>query len=248
MGFNTRKHLGFGGGFNSAKGFGVPGIAPFSPLNVTGLQLYLPKNVATAASWLDQSPNAFDFVQAVGIQQPTIAANSVDFDGVDDIQVAAGSQLLNDSSGIMFFSGYYDGVNVCLLFTSANSASNAFAFELQVNATGNLILIVTESGSTNIITTTESVATGYFYGYLKSTGTSYVCSLNGSTCTIASGTNNGDWLADVTTRDNLALGARYRASIIYRTASVNKLLYSNADLSAAEITEVETFMSLPSNY
>ena len=80
----------------------------FNPLNVTGLEVYVNRNNATASSWLDQSTNAFDFVQGTVTKQPIVSANSVDFDGVDDVLTKSGTNLITDNTGIIFFSGYYN--------------------------------------------------------------------------------------------------------------------------------------------
>jgi len=219
-----------------------------NPLAVAGLQLYLAKDNATVSSWLDQSTDAFNFVQGVALKQPTIGANSVDFDGVNDVISVAGSNLLNDSSGIIFFSGYYNGVDTCSLFSSSDNAANNDTLELLVSTSGKVVLAIVKSGVINIIITNESFGVGYFYGFIESSGTSYNVNFNGSAGTFASGTINGDWFADVLNRDDLAIGARTRLATLYRNGQVNKLIYSNSSLSALQKTNVLTFMSLPTNY
>ena len=224
----------------------------FNPLDVNGLQLYLAKNNATPSSWLDQSPNAFDFVQATGTKQPTISANSVDFDGVDDVQQVIGSSLLNDSSGIIFFSGYYDNTSNNRIFASADVLTNNELFHVQIQAsTGRVRLVIIQGGVNRVISVTNPITNGaYYYGYIESNDTSYTMSLNGvvETLIVVSGTNNGDWLANVSNRDNLSLGSIIRATPVYGKTKINKLLYSNATLTTAEKAAINNFMSKPANY
>ena len=236
----------------SPLGKAVGGATPppvFNPLTITGLQLYLAKNNATVSSWLDQSANAFDFVQATGTKQPTISANSVDFDGVDDIQIVNAVQPLNDASGIIFFSGYFDSSAVNGVIASGDAATTNI-FQVVVTSTGALRFYIVTPTITYFDTTNVITNGDYYYGYIKSTGTSYEASLNGFTETLifGSGSNDGTWFSDVLARDNLTLGAFVRNTTGYRLAKTNKIIYSNAALTSGEIADIDTFMSVPTNY
>jgi len=156
-------------------------VQQYMPLAINGLQLYLAKNNATPSSWLDKSPNAFNFAQATGTKQPTISANSVDFDGVDDVQQVIGSSLLNDSSGIIFFSGYYDNTSNNRILASADVLTNNDLFHVQIQAsTGRVRLVIIQGGVNRIISVTNPITNGaYYYGYIESNDTSYTMSLNG---------------------------------------------------------------------
>jgi len=240
----NRPQIGIG--LNKLRGGG------FNPLNINGLQLYLAKDNATASSWLDQSSNAFDFVQATGTKQPTISANSVDFDGVDDFQEVLGANLLNDSSGIIFFSGYYDNASNNRIFASVDVSTNNELFHVQIqSSTGRVRLVIIQGGVNRTISVTNPITNGaYYYGYIESNGTSYEMSLNGvvETLIVVSGTNNGDWLADVSNRDDLSLGSIMRPTPVYGTTKINKIIYSNATLTTSEKAAINNFMSKPENY
>jgi len=219
-------------------------FASFNPLNTRGLELYLNRNNATVSSWLDQSPNAFDFVQVVGTKQPVISANSVDFDGVDDFQQKViADPYIGDSSGIIFFSGYYDSAATNWLLTSSDASSNFNNFWLYV-ASGKIILS-TNSAS---ISSTSVISNGaYFYGYVKSTGTSYEINQNGVIESLT-GTDGGDWFADASSRDQLAIGSIQRLAPAYGPTKLSGLLYSNASLTDDEIDDINNFFSDPTNF
>jgi hypothetical protein len=220
-------------------------VSGFNPLNINGLQLYLNQDNATASSWVDQSPNAFNFEQGTGTQQPVISANSVDYDGVDDIQTeVVANPFSGDSSGIMFFSGYNTGNTERYLASSDNAgAMDWIGFSVSGNKIGFFTII---GGSSNFVQSDVVLPLGYFYGYIKSTGTSTIVSTNGAIDS-PTGVLDGTWFGDVPNRDSLELGGVLRNSPLYGDAQINKIIYSNAALTSGEIDEINTFMSNPSN-
>lgn len=229
-------------------------IAPasFHPSDLTGGQLYLRKDQATVSSWVSDIGTARDFAQATSTQQPTISTNSVDFDGVNDYQsVTESNSFGSDSSGIIFFSGYFTGGNDFIL-TSADLGSNLYGFnvvlfggKIRVQAINNTVIDQIE-GSTVI------TSGAYYYGYIKGNGfgNPYTISVNGSidTNTVLAGTDQSVWYGGIGFRDNLALGVRLRASAIYSTAKINKIYYNNTALTSGEIADMNTFMSNPTNF
>ena len=221
----------------------------FDPLNITGLQLYLAKDNSTVSSWVDRSPNAFDLVQASAPAQPTISANSVDF-SVGDFMSVSAVQPLNDSSGTVFFSGYYDSATQNIYLASGDESTNGVHFRIGFNGTGNLWCRFID-GTTSEVQSTNTITNGaYFYGYIKSTGSAYEISLNGviETIVVVAGSNDGRWMSNISGRDNLSVGALLRATPIYTVTKTNKIIYTNATLSTAEILEINNFMSIPENY
>lgn len=227
-----------------------PGLLSFDPLAINGLQMYLNKKNATVSSWLDQSPNAFDFVQTTAPKQPTISSNSVDFDGVDDFLNVSTLDALSDASGVLFFSNYYNSLDKNILFATSNNSVNDEYFEVRIHTDGSIRLLVNNSGVFNDIRSTSLITNGsYFYCYIKSTGTSYEINLNGvvETLNISSGTNNGEWLGDLVSRDNLTIGANLRLTNVFGYNKSNKLIYSNAALTPLEISNINNFMANPNN-
>lgn len=219
-------------------------VSAFNPLEINGLQLYLAKNVATASSWLDQSTNAFNLTQGTATQQPTIGANSVNFDGINDIMtVSTANPFSGDSNGIIFFSGYNTGNTQRYLASSDNSGVNDWiGFSVANNKIGVFTII---GGSSSFIQPTATIPLGYFYGYIESTGSAYRFSTNGGSEETLGG---GEWFADVPNRDSLELGGVLRNLPLYGDAQINKIIYSNASLSSSEKSEINSFMSVPTNY
>lgn len=226
----------------------------FNPLiDVNGLELYLNKKNATVSSWLDQSTNAFDFTQATAAKQPTISANSVDFDGVDDVlEISISNPFVADSSGIFFFSGYYDnsGTNR-VLYLSDETVTNSL-FGIGVTILGEIFFSSNvPTGTNNTIKSTNTITNGaYYYGYVKSTGTAYEINLNGTIETlVVAGSNNGQWFADYNPTwqlDNMTLGALHRSDgYFYGPTNNNKIIYSND--YTIDTAPVLNFMSNPSN-
>ena len=218
----------------------------FNPLtDINGLHTYLNRKNATASSWLDQSINAYDFVQAVGTKQPTIGVNSVNYDNIDDIQVkTVANPFSGDSSGIVFFSGYNTGNTQRYIASSDNAgAADWIGFLIFSNKIGVFTII---GGVSNFLQTTNTVPLGYFYAYIKSTGSSYEMGFNGSIEAFGGGTDNGDWFADVPNRDALEIGGVLRNAPLYSDANIAGIIYTNDH--TVDVAPINNFMSNPNNF
>ena len=206
-----------------------------------------PTQVETLVSrWLDQSPNMFVLSQNVVTRQPLLSADSIDFDGVDDYLNLAISDVFGaDSSGIIFFSWYFDGVNGQTLLSSTDLTSTSQRMSFGIRTTGNLQVV---GKSTNLTWTTASCVVGFNYGWVRSNGTSWDISLNGvpnQPLTVFSGTNNGNWFADILNRGSLTVGADIDPTPTYGTGQSVKTIYSNAALTDEQIAQIDNFMSQP---
>jgi hypothetical protein len=226
----------------------------FHPAKISGTQLYFSKNNASVSSWPDGSPNKFNLRQETAIQQPTISANSVDFDGIDDVLFRNISDpFISDTQGVIFFSFYFTlGVNQNLL-ASADNATNNFNFRLvAVSANKITLQVMTDSLNNNLITlNTSELVNGYNYGYVGSNGTSYFGSLNGVPQTmLPTLLDDGKWLSSIPNRDNISIGGWLRNTTTgrYTSTKSNKIYYNNTALSSADLAKLETFFSDPNNY
>lgn len=227
-------------------------VAPtaFHPSDLTGGQLYLRKDQATASSWISDIGTARDFVQGTATQQPTIGTNTVDFDGVNDAQKVTESDAFgSDFSGIMFFSVEWNNpTGNDYIFSSADEsvANMAIAFAI---FSGKLKYISLDGATTQNLNGTNSLVTGYNYGYIRSDSSKIYFSLNGATEVLGTGTANvGEWFGDVNGRDNLLLGGLQRNTTSFVPEYLNKLYYNNTALTSGEIADMNTFMSVPTNY
>jgi len=224
-------------------------------IGFSGTQLYFAKNTATVSLWNDQSTNGYDLTQAIASQQPTISANSVDFDGIDDVLFRNISDpFIADTQGVIFFSFYFTLGVVQYLFCSADNATNNFNFRvLATGAINKIILqVMTDSLNNNLITLdTSELVSGYNYGYVGSNGTSYFGSLNGVPQSMSPTLlDDGKWLSSILNRDNLSIAGWLRNTTTgrYTPTKSNKIYYNNAALSSADLAKLETFFSDPNNY
>lgn len=226
-------------------------VVPFHPSDLTGGQLYLRKDQATPSSWISAIGLSRDFTQSIATQQPTISTNSVDYDGINDIQIKVEANAFNaDTLGILYFSGYYDSSNSTqYIFTTADVSSTAKHLSFGI-LNGTLFIQATNT-SQDVLAGTNVLTNGdYFYGYIKSTGSAYEIGLNGVTevLNIIAGSNTGNWFNAIPNRDNINLGGLIRSSSIYSKTNLNKLYYNNTSLTASEIIDMNTFMSDPTNF
>lgn len=233
------------------------GSVPFHPSQLAGGQLYLRKDQATVSSWVSDIGTARNFSQGVAGKQPIISTNSVDFDGINEIQGLSESHPFGaDTQGSMFISGYFDNsaLNIMLSTTDA-SANNEFSY-FGINTDGKLRMTFNNSnsgGSSNIIDGTIVIPNGSYY-YIRFTGNGignpYTFSVNGVTDTLVAtaGTNNSKWFDSLLTTDRLSLAALIRPSNFFSPVSINKIYYNNTVLTSGEISNMDTFMSDPTKY
>ena len=230
--------------------YGCSYSSAFHPSQLTGGQLYLRKDQASGSSWISDIGTARDFVQGTASQQPIISTNSVDFDGVNDIQIhTENNAFIGDSSGIIFFSGYNTG-NTQRVISSADNSSltNWLGFSVFNNKIG--VYVDTGSG-TRFVQSSDTIGVGaYYWGAIESKSGQYNFWVNGSTSvpSVVSGSNDGAFFSSVALRNTIELGGTLRSSTLYGDAKINKIYYNNTALTPTEITNVNTFMSDPTNF
>jgi hypothetical protein len=225
----------------------------FNPKYLSGTQLYFAKNTATVSSWSDQSSNGYDLSQAVALQQPTIGANSVDFVPNQHLFRNVANAFSGDSEGYIFFSGYYNNTGQNRILSSCDVSTNfLYRFDVNVNSTISKVqLNVRDGGTINLITLDTTTLTNgqYYYGWIRSDGSTYSGMVNGISQTIITTlANDGRWWNFVTRRDNLVVGAIIGTSTAFGNAQVNKIYYNNTALSASDIWKTEQFFANPLNY
>lgn len=239
---------GYGYGYNFARPSGVS----FHPLDLAGTQLYFAKNTATPSLWNDQSPNGYDLTQSTATQQPTISANSVDFDGINDGMVNGIIDVFSaDTNGVIYFSFNYILGETQNLLISADPLTNNNSFRLLAFSNKMYIAVRINLSYNNFVESVNNLVSGYNYGYIGSTGTSYFMNLNGviTTFTTTEG-DDGAWWSSVPNRKNLSIAEWLRLSPSgrYTPSKVNKIYYNNTVLSASNLTKLNTFFSDPNNY
>lgn len=227
--------------------------AAFNPLtDINGLSLYINKGNATVSSWLDQSPNAFNFEQATGTKQPSIGANSVDYDGIDDFQEeVVVNAYSGDSSGIMFFCGYFNNGAVNYYLSSSDISVADMYINFGVLDTGEIFIQVNEGGDHRLCHSTTQVVNGaFFYGEIKTDGLTYTMKLDGGVETVLElvGSNDGKFFSFVSGRDNLNLSRLIRSTATaYSPNSISGMIYTN-DHTITNVEAINNFMSDPNNF
>ena len=156
----------------------------------------------------------------------------------------ATSQPLNDSSGIIFFGWYSDGVTAQTFLSSSDSAVDNQYISFEELAGGKIRLLTNLGGVINDITSTNTAVVGYNICYFKSTGTAYELSLNKTVETkiVVSGADDGTFFADILGRDGLTISSIQKLTPVIRGAEKNKIIYSNTNLTSAEISDINNFM------
>ena len=200
-------------------------------------------------NWIDQSPNAYIFSNDTVTDQPLLESNDIVFDGVDDsLEKTIANVYSGDSSGIIFFSGYFDSSAANYIIASADSSATTSFLGFGLLPAGEFFVQARTGGVTDTITSTATILNGaFYYGYIKSNGTSYEFNVNGSVSTplIVGGTNRGHFFADIGLRDNLSLSSLLYSTPIYSPAKVNKIIYSND--YTIDTAPILNFMSNPAN-
>jgi hypothetical protein len=200
-------------------------------------------------NWIDQSPNIFIFPQDTVSNMPLLGVDSVDFDGVDDILSVSGSNLLNDSSGVLFFSFYYDGSTSQTILASADNTTNNNMIAFQAVASKIKLLTINGVPLVDTLQSTDNLVIGYNHAYIGSTGLTTFMSLNGvaQVVQVIAGVNQGSFFASISGRDNLTISGANRLNPFVNANKNNKIIYSNANLSDSVKSKIDNFMSDPNN-
>jgi hypothetical protein len=223
----------------------------FLPHKVANTRLYIQRKDSTVSLCEDYSTNGYDFTQGVAANQPTLSANSIDFITNDFMINNTANVFSGDNSGYIFFSGYFNSAATNRILTSADTATNTRRFDLNVQTTGKIALVINNGGTNNIITLDTTTLTNgqYYHGWIRSNGSVYTGMLNGVSQTITTTlANDGRWWSYVTGRDNLVIGALISSVVAYGRAKRNKIHYVSGSPSAIDVWKIEQFMSNPLNY
>ena len=184
--------------------------------------------VGSTTTFLDynQVGTQYDLSNPAAVNQPTYNASSANFnslpsftfDGVNDyVSNSVSDYRIGDQSG-MVISVYrvLSGVNLHL-FTSADSANNDYLInQIIIPANGRFRLGTENAGTFNTHAGTDDISanTSRVYAF-GSNGTVHKFFNNGVADTISITTAAGEWLGDIASRDNIAIGAQLRSSPSY---------------------------------
>ena len=164
------------------------------------------------------------------------------FDGGDYLYRSVANYNNSDTSGtisLWFRSGSSNTDKV--LVSSSDEASPNYKFQFYINDTNNDLVLYQINGDTDTIITTGVNITDntWHHATLVSSGTAYSIYLDGKAqnLTVSAGTNNGDWFADTSNRDNIMIGARKISTGIDNifTGYLDEVKIYNYARSAAQI-------------
>lgn len=133
------------------------------------------------------------------------------------------------------------------IFSSCDEAGGTYYFNFGISNIGagqNYISIDQRNNDTRdlIYGSTDIPSLGeWVFAALVSNDIAWTIYLNciPETLTVSSGANNGDWLAETTTRDNVLIGARQRnAFSLYWTGMIGEVYVFNRDLTPIEMQNI----------
>lgn len=206
-----------------------------------GLVLYLP----LWSSYL--SGAAFDSIDPYHhlctVTGATYGSTGRTFDGTDDnILISDVSAFTSDTSGtiICWAYGYQAGYNTLVSFSDKDTTGQN-EFQAAFHSGGTIKLICNKGGVAQYELTSGSGlgSTTFYHFAFVSNGTAISMYIDGvsQTVNVTSGSNNGDWVGDMSNVDNLSFGRLYRPTpVSFHQGTQGGALYYNRALTAGEIS------------
>jgi len=230
----------------------------FKPTSLGGNKLWLDdpakaSNITEDGSnkvsqWFDISGNSNNFPQATGLDQGTRTGRFIEYDGVRQFQDGSGvlASFASDAQGELFIVAHeLEGAGaLTTLFAGGLASATTDFLRFNIGAGDVLGIAIRIGGSTNNIAFTNAAPRSQKALYnFRSSGTAYGGQVNGVEDTVASGTDNGDWFADVPALDTLAISATIRSASLFFNNRIYSIVYYNRELTATERLNVSKFLN-----
>lgn len=190
------------------------------------------------------------FVQATADNKPTMAADGINslaaasFDGGDYLKIT--EQLLDGTAGYIFVIGNVtDSGSPKMVLCTGNSASNANAFVVGIDHNETMRLLWQDGAPYNVILG-EDTSSGVLLAEYGSDGTSYSFVRDGASksLTVSNGSDDGNWVGDVTTLTHTTIGARERTGVDQQwLGSLGEIIAYNSAPSGEEIDAVRKYLT-----
>lgn len=192
---------------------------------VTDLWAHWPYEEGTGTNVADISGNGRDATATGGMGWSGGKRGSYagDFDGTDDI--ASRTEVPSDNSGSITawfkLDSFASGEDSSTIVAGGDTSSGSNYLQLRVQGTSpsdlpaQVIVVAQQSSDTNDIVSASSVSTGVWtHVAVVSNGSAYTIYVNGSaaTMTVEEGSNTGDWFADTSSLDTIAMGCLVRST------------------------------------
>lgn len=234
-------------------------VAAFSPTNVSGLIVWLKADSITSLSdadpvvtWTDSSSNAYAFTQGTPGSRPTYKVNIVNgkpvvrFDGTDDYLRVATAGISTASGAIYVVATSNNVTPATTAFATADEASGTRWLQGPTPVSG-LVHVAQSNNDTadDIIGDTTLVNGTWYVIAIRSSGTAYSMQVNATVqgLTVGGGANTGDWGADITGLDNMAVGALVTNSVTQPwNGDIAEVLVYSANPSAGDHASIMGYL------
>lgn len=239
-----------------------PLSVPFSPLSLSptlwlkadagaysDAGTTLAANNDTVQQWNDQSGNGNHVLQGTAADRPTYKTNiqngvaAVRFDGSDYMTKSA--LVTNAASGSVFVVANSTGGGNNTVWSATDNTSDSHYLLYRFGQSG--------GGAQSIITEVNTVAGAVatdstFRLYeIHSSGTAYTIVVNGvaESKTVVVGSDNGDWSADVTSRNIFTVGALNILSGIVQlfTGDIGEIAICDTQITGANLTNMRSYLN-----
>ena len=202
--------------------------------------------------WRDLSGNSNHFGQTTGANQPVWdGTDQVDFNGTDQWLVCDNNIGLNDEQGEVIFVGEgalnKNGPGLIFQDTVNNKFNISPGYRVADDSVAAQVrgeLVIQVSGSLVGNDDTISSATTYI-SFAGSNGSAYYMYVNGvqKTIVVQSGSDNGDWNAEITAQDEVSIGRLNRSTTdVYYGGGVKAILYVDTPLTTTERTNLYSWL------
>jgi len=204
-----------------------------------GLVLYLPLHELDGSSFMSRDAYGHLCTATGAAWRP----EGYLFDGSDDyIKHTAPNWRGGDSSGTILVWFKTSSATSQTFLSSADESFEVSYLHFGIRPDGLLQLIV-RTAENDVVRGDTNLADGAWHlGVVVSSGTAwslYTDNANEESLTVGAGSNNGNWFADVSARDNFTIGARERTSVdSYLTGSIRQVWVYNRVLTVQEIQHI----------
>jgi len=238
---NLVSHWDMDGNFNDRVGDN-DGTATNGAYTTDGLVSYWPLDES-----FDDLVGGNDGTQSGGVTNATgLSSGAMNFDGVNDyVKKDVSDFQISDNSGSICSWFMLDTASINnYIFTSSDEDTTTYLLSLYVRNTNKLSLYLSfDSGTNHVISgDTTLLANQWYHGCLVSDGTSYNIYLDGKDdgANVASGSNDGKWFGDIANRDNIAIGALERTSLVSPTfdGQIDEVLIYDRSLDSSEVSDL----------
>ena len=203
--------------------------------------LNAPLYAITADNWTTPDTYAYAMVTDNYSTAPLWTEKGKFFDGNDFIISNTLNWASTNQTGTIIASYTAANSSAQFIFSTADNASTNKNLTMgSLITAGQLQSIVRDGTTSNIFITDNSTLNGNVHvSATSSNGTNYKSWIDGrkENITVTSGSDNGNWSADVPDRDNFSIGARIMSSISYSTIFIGEVVVYDYQLSDLQVSD-----------